>query len=215
MNKIDHAEKLLQLTEEGTSPFHVTASVERQFQEAGFKKVQLGKNWNLEKGGRYYLVHHGTSLVAFAIGKCYRTGDAFRMAAAHTDFPGLRIKPSPEVKKAGYRQLNVEIYGGTILNTWLDRPLSSFFTCSRSARRVRNSSESSRPKTGSISFWRFSSTPLLTSRFIWIARFGMVRKGFLKSTKRIWGWKTSSLRSATRPEADRGRSSQVFKMAPP
>lgn len=101
MNKIDHAEKLLQLTEEGTSPFHVTASVERQLQEAGFKKVQLGKNWKLEKGGRYYLVHHGTSLVAFAIGKCYRTGDAFRMAAAHTDFPGLRIKPSPEVKKAG------------------------------------------------------------------------------------------------------------------
>ena len=125
MNKIDHAEKLLQLTEEGTSPFHVTASVERQFQEAGFKKVQLGKNWKLEKGGRYYLVHHGTSLVAFAIGKCYRTGDAFRMAAAHTDFPGLRIKPSPEVKKAGYRQLNVEIYGGAILNTWLDRPLSA------------------------------------------------------------------------------------------
>lgn len=125
MNKIDHAEKLLQLTEEGTSPFHVTASVERQLQEAGFKKVQLGKNWKLEKGGRYYLVHHGTSLVAFAIGKCYRTGDAFRMAAAHTDFPGLRIKPSPEVKKAGYRQLNVEIYGGAILNTWLDRPLSA------------------------------------------------------------------------------------------
>ena len=107
MNQMDDAEKLLQLTEEGTSPFHVTASVERQFQEAGFKKVQLGKNWKLEKGGRYYLVHHGTSLVAFAIGKCYRTGDAFRMAAAHTDFPGLRIKPSPEVKKAGYRQLNV------------------------------------------------------------------------------------------------------------
>ena len=114
-----------QLTEEGTSPFHVTASVERQLQEAGFKKVQLGKNWKLEKGGRYYLVHHGTSLVAFAVGKCYRTGDAFRMAAAHTDFPGLRIKPSPEVKKAGYRQLNVEIYGGAILNTWLDRPLSA------------------------------------------------------------------------------------------
>ena len=43
MNKIDHAEKLLQLTEEGTSPFHVTASVERQLQEARFKKVQLGK----------------------------------------------------------------------------------------------------------------------------------------------------------------------------
>ncbi len=125
MNKIDHAEKLLQLTEEGTSPFHVTASVERQLQESGFKKVQLGKNWKLEKGGRYYMAHHGTSLVAFTIGKNYRTGDAFRIAAAHTDFPGLRIKPAPEVKKAGYRQLNVEVYGGAILNTWLDRPLSA------------------------------------------------------------------------------------------
>ena len=50
MNKIDHAEKLLQLTEEGTSPFHVTASVERQFQEAGFKKVQLGKGRPLLSG---------------------------------------------------------------------------------------------------------------------------------------------------------------------
>lgn len=125
MNQIDDAEKLLQLTEEGTSPFHVTASVERQLQKAGFQKVELGENWKLEKGGRYYLPHHGSSLLAFTIGKDYRNGDGFRIAAAHTDFPGLRIKPAPEVKKAGYRQLNVEIYGGAILNTWLDRPLSA------------------------------------------------------------------------------------------
>ncbi len=125
MHAIEHTEKLLQLTEEGTSPFHVTAAVERQFQEAGFKKLQFGKNWKLERGGRYYLAQHGTSLVAFAIGKNYRTGDAFRMAAAHTDFPGLRIKPAPDLTKAGYRQLNVEVYGGAILNTWLDRPLSA------------------------------------------------------------------------------------------
>ena len=125
MNQMDDAEKLLQLTEEGTSPFHVTASVERQLQKAGFQKVELGENWKLEKGGRYYLPHHGSSLLAFTIGKDYRNGDGFRIAAAHTDFPGLRIKPAPEVKKAGYRQLNVEIYGGAILNTWLDRPLSA------------------------------------------------------------------------------------------
>ena len=125
MNQMDDAEKLLQLTEEGTSPFHVTASVERQLQKAGFQKVELGEKWKLEKGGRYYLAHHGSSLLAFTIGKDYRNGDGFRIAAAHTDFPGLRIKPAPEVKKAGYRQLNVEIYGGAILNTWLDRPLSA------------------------------------------------------------------------------------------
>ena len=125
MNQMDDAEKLLQLTEEGTSPFHVTASVERQLQKAGFQKVELGEDWKLEKGGRYYLAHHGSSLLAFTIGKDYRNGDGFRIAAAHTDFPGLRIKPAPEVKKAGYRQLNVEVYGGAILNTWLDRPLSA------------------------------------------------------------------------------------------
>ena len=125
MNQMDDAEKLLQLTEEGTSPFHVTASVERQLQKAGFQKLELGEEWKLEKGGRYYLAHHGSSLLAFTIGKDYRNGDGFRIAAAHTDFPGLRIKPAPEVKKAGYRQLNVEVYGGAILNTWLDRPLSA------------------------------------------------------------------------------------------
>lgn len=125
MNQMDDAEKLLQLTEEGTSPFHVTASVERQLQKAGFQKVELGEDWKLEKGGRYYLAHHGSSLLAFTIGKDYRNGDGFRIAAAHTDFPGLRIKPAPEVKKAGYRQLNVEVYGGAILNTWLERPLSA------------------------------------------------------------------------------------------
>ena len=46
-----------------------------------------------------------------------------RIAAAHTDFPCLRIKPSAEVAANGYAQLNVEVYGGAILNTWLDRPL--------------------------------------------------------------------------------------------
>ena len=45
------------------------------------------------------------------------------MAAAHTDFPCLRIKPSADVTACGYAQVNVEVYGGAILNTWLDRPL--------------------------------------------------------------------------------------------
>ncbi len=47
-----------------------------------------------------------------------------RIGAAHTDFPCLRIKPNPDVKTGGYSQINVEVYGGAILNTWLDRPLS-------------------------------------------------------------------------------------------
>ena len=124
MNQMEHAEKLLQMVEEGTSPFHVVASVERQLAEAGFQKLSMNCDWRLNNGGKYYLVHHGSSLVAFAVGEQFRYGDAFRIAAAHTDFPGLRIKPRPELTKEGYRQMNVEVYGGAILNTWLDRPLS-------------------------------------------------------------------------------------------
>jgi len=125
MNTMEHAEKLLQLVEEGTSPFHVVASVERQLLQAGFRKMSLGDEWILNLGGKYYMVHNGTSLIAFTIGKNYLLGDEFRIAAAHTDFPGLRIKGKPEISKEGYQQLNVEVYGGAILNTWLDRPLSA------------------------------------------------------------------------------------------
>ena len=125
MNKTEHAEKLLQLVEEGTSPFHVTAGVERQLLEAGFRKLEFGRDWNLENGGKYYFIHNGSSLAAFTLGKNFVYGDSFRIAAAHTDFPGLRIKTRPEMKKEGYRQLNAEVYGGAILNTWLDRPLSA------------------------------------------------------------------------------------------
>ena len=120
-----YAEELLQLVEEGTSPFHVTASVERQLHKAGFQQLFMEQDWSLDNGGRYYVVHNGSSLIAFTIGKAFQFGDAFRIAAAHTDFPGLRVKPAPEIAKDGYRQLNVEVYGGAILNTWLDRPLSA------------------------------------------------------------------------------------------
>ena len=71
------------------------------------------------------MVHNDSSLIAFTVGKRLQFGDSFRIAAAHTDFPGLRVKPCPEIVKDGYRQLNVEVYGGAILNTWLDRPLSA------------------------------------------------------------------------------------------
>ena len=65
-----------------------------------------------------------TTLFAFTLPE--KWGDkepAIRIAAAHTDFPCLRIKPSCDIKTNGYAQVNVEVYGGAILNTWLDRPL--------------------------------------------------------------------------------------------
>ncbi|MCI8853375.1 MAG: M18 family aminopeptidase [Lachnospiraceae bacterium] len=123
--KTDSAEKLFAFIEEGTSPFHVVQAVVRRLRDAGFEELKLGRDWCLNNGGRYFMIHHGSSLLAFTIGEHFTFRDPVRIAAAHTDFPGLRIKTKPEVEKEGYRQLNVEVYGGAILNTWLDRPLSA------------------------------------------------------------------------------------------
>ena len=125
MNTNKNAEELLQLVEEGTSPFHVTAWVERQLESAGFVRLSMEQDWGLDNGGKYYVVHNDSTLIAFTVGERLQFGDSFRIAAAHTDFPGLRVKPCPEIVKDGYRELNVEVYGGAILNTWLDRPLSA------------------------------------------------------------------------------------------
>ena len=115
---------LFKMVTQGKSPFHVVQEARRQLSEGGFELLPCTGRWELAPGGRYMVEHHGTTLFAFSIGAGYRAGEPFRIAAAHTDFPCLRIKPQPDVESGGCRQLNVEVYGGAILNTWLDRPLT-------------------------------------------------------------------------------------------
>ena len=117
------AEKLFDLIEKGVSPYQVVEEAEKRLKEAGFEKLEFHTAWGLTGGKSYYMIHHGTTLIAFTIPKTLYYRESFRMAAAHTDFPCLRIKPNPEMEMSGYQQLNVEVYGGAILNTWLDRPL--------------------------------------------------------------------------------------------
>lgn len=120
----ERAEKLLQLLKKGTSAVMAVREAERQLTEAGFEELHFSNTWGLTEGGRYYMKHHDTTLFAFTVASELDFRDSFRIAAAHTDFPCLRIKPNPDVASNGYAQVNVEVYGGAILNTWLDRPLS-------------------------------------------------------------------------------------------
>lgn len=124
MNNSENVKKLLDLIEQGTSPFHTVLASAKVLEEEGFEKLELGQKWGLDNGGRYYTIYNDSSLIAFTIGKKFNFGDDFRVAAAHTDFPCLRIKANPYMSVEKYAQINVEIYGGAILNTWLDRPLS-------------------------------------------------------------------------------------------
>lgn len=117
-------EQLMQLLEKGTSAVMVVKETEKQLEQAGFEELHFNRTWGLTEGGKYYMKHHDTTLFAFTVGRQMNYRSTFRIAAAHTDFPCLRIKPNPDVASAGYAQVNVEVYGGAILNTWLDRPLS-------------------------------------------------------------------------------------------
>lgn len=117
-------QELFQLLEKGTSGIMVVKEAQARLEAAGFEKLAFQQLWGLQEKGKYYVNHHDTTLFAFTIGERLSYHDTIRIGAAHTDFPCLRLKPNPDLTVGGYAQVNVEVYGGAILNTWLDRPLS-------------------------------------------------------------------------------------------
>lgn len=126
-NKLDRVlvmENLTKRIQASVSPFHTVQYALEELKEYGFEEIKLEEKWQLERGKKYVVKLYQSTLAAFSIGDEWQ-GDGFRFAAAHTDFPCLKIKPSAEIKENNYLKVNVEVYGGPILNTWLDRPLSA------------------------------------------------------------------------------------------
>ena len=93
--------KLFTMLEAGTSAALTVEEAARQLEEAGFEELEFQNSWGLKHGGKYYMKHHGTTLFAFTVGGKLQFRDSFRMAAAHTDYPCLRIKPNPDMQAAG------------------------------------------------------------------------------------------------------------------
>jgi aspartyl aminopeptidase len=122
MDDVKVAEDLLKFIDFSVSPFHAVKASEDILKKAGFSELLTTKEWQLKPGGKYFTQVYGSTLIAFTVGENPRA--RLRIAAAHTDFPCLRIKPAASLAENGYGKLNVEVYGGMILNTWLDRPLS-------------------------------------------------------------------------------------------
>lgn len=115
--------RLFEMLRAGVTPFACVQECERRLSENGFETIDYETAWNLVPGGKYMVNHHGTTLFAFTVGEKWKATDMLRLAAAHTDYPCFRIKPNADFQTNGYAQVNVEAYGGAILNTWLDRPL--------------------------------------------------------------------------------------------
>lgn len=113
---------LMAFLDDSPSPFHAVASAASRLEDAGFVRVSASEDW--ADAHRAYTVRGG-ALIAW---KQSEFTDRlpltpFRIVGAHTDSPGLRIKPRPDTASAGWRQLAVEVYGGALLNSWLDRDL--------------------------------------------------------------------------------------------
>jgi aspartyl aminopeptidase len=109
--------------ERAPTPYHAVSEVARRLEEAGF--VALGERdpWSLLPGDRRYVTRGGT-VVAFVVGTESPAVAGFRLIGAHTDSPNLRVKPNADVSRSGYQQVGVEVYGGVLLSTWMDRDLS-------------------------------------------------------------------------------------------
>ena len=112
---------LVEFLQESVTPFHAAATAESWLCAAGFTRLEEADYWNLEPGKGYYTTRNGSSVVAWRVPQHAIGG--WRIVASHSDSPSWKIK-ADTVENDGCRRLSVEGYGGMIMSTWLDRPLT-------------------------------------------------------------------------------------------
>ena len=104
------------------TPYHAARKSQDMLVAEGIAALDENADWALTPGGRYFLTTNDGTTIAFALPQGAPRG--FRIVATHNDSPALRLKPQPEILREGLSMLNIEVYGGPILSTWFDRPLS-------------------------------------------------------------------------------------------
>lgn len=117
--------ELIDFLYDSPSACHGVKATQKILNENGFIEIKESDKWDLKAKGKYYVVKNDSALIAFEIGSGNIEETGLRLIGAHTDVPGFRIKPNPQMLSEGkYIKLNTEVYGGPILHTWFDRPLS-------------------------------------------------------------------------------------------
>ncbi|MER5440916.1 M18 family aminopeptidase [Streptomyces sp. NPDC002790] len=116
-----HTDDLMAFLAASPTPYHAVANVAARLEKAGFQQVAETDAWDGTSGGRF--VTRGGAVIAWYVPEGAAAHTPFRIVGAHTDSPNLRVKPQPDLASNGWRQVAVEIYGGPLLNSWLDRDL--------------------------------------------------------------------------------------------
>ncbi|MFP4660943.1 MAG: M18 family aminopeptidase [Halanaerobiales bacterium] len=125
MGKNEKIQELLDFIYQSPTSFHAVVESASILKDNGFQELDISESWLLELNSKYYITINNSALIAFKTGSGSISENGFRIIGSHVDSPGFRIKPDPEMVESGrYLKLNTEVYGGPILNTWLDRPLS-------------------------------------------------------------------------------------------
>lgn len=117
------AQELLQFIEKSPSTYHAIDNVKSKLEAIGFTELDEKESWKVEYGKGYFVIRNGSSIIAFRMPEIKAKG--FHIIASHSDSPTFKLKENPQMySEDKYVRLNTEKYGGMIVSTWLDRPLS-------------------------------------------------------------------------------------------
>ena len=114
--------ELIEFIKNSATQFQTVDTIETYLNNNKYNKLKENETWKL-KSGKYYVTRNATSIIAFDIPSKLEDYH-FQLCTSHTDSPTFKIKNVSELESNGYLKLNVELYGGAILNTWLDKPLT-------------------------------------------------------------------------------------------
>lgn len=115
--------ELLDFLHESSTAYNAVAVMREDLLALGYRELKGQEAWTIGEGEKLFYTKNDSSLFVIQVGKDPLT-KGFKLAGAHTDSPGFRVKPGAEMLQDGFLKLNVETYGGPILSSWFDRPLS-------------------------------------------------------------------------------------------
>jgi aspartyl aminopeptidase len=118
MSANSHIDDLAAFVSASPSSYHAAAEVARRLVDAGFTELAEGGAW--EPGGRHFVRRDG-AVIGWRVPEDVTGPTGFRIVGAHTDSPGFKLKPEPSAYAFGWSQAGMEVYGGPLLNSWLDR----------------------------------------------------------------------------------------------
>ncbi|MEM9034806.1 MAG: M18 family aminopeptidase [Actinomycetota bacterium] len=121
MDDLSTTRELAAYIDASPSPFHAVAEVAERLDAAGYAELDPAAAWDELPDAGY--IRRGGAIIAWSAPPDAPATTPFVLVGAHTDSPNLRIKARPDVGSVGWRQVGVEVYGGVLLNSWLDRDL--------------------------------------------------------------------------------------------